>query len=405
VHRLRKRIPVDGRDLVYDVVSYPMLDGSGEVTGGIELAIDITKTCEAEEAVAERDSLLESVFASIGDEITVLDMDHNIVRFNPTIGRHYAHAMPLAGKKCYEAFQGRDSVCPGCPSEKALLTGETARAEVASKGPTGVIRGWVDIHSFPLVDPATGKTKGVIEHVRDVTDRKMLEGRTADFYAMLTHDLSSPLTAVMGYVELLKSNISCSGDKDAMQLAAGLRDSGLKLKKLMEEYLEISRIEFGKFSLFPVIQDFGDVLSDVRREFEVSAKARDLELGFEVQDGMPMAYIDRKYLHRAVSNLLQNAVKYTPRGGKVLVKAWRSGETGGGPIVLEVTDTGPGIPEDEAPRVFEKYYRSPKVMGSKGTGLGLYIVKTVAEAHGGRVEVESEPGNGSTFRLFIPVKP
>ena len=404
VHRLRKRIPVDGRDLVFEVVSYPMLDKSGELTGGIELAIDVTKTCEAEEALAEGERLLESVFASIRDEITVLDMDQNILRHNPTIAHNYAHAMPVVGRKCYEAFQGRTSVCPGCPSERALKTGETARAEVAAKDALGNIRGWVDIHSFPLVDSATGRIKGVIEHVRDVTDRKMLENRTADFYAMLTHDLSSPLMALMGYSDLMKSNSACIADDEALQLAAGVRDSGVKLKKLMDEYLEMSKIEFGKFSLCQVVQDFRDVLADVKREFELSAKARELDLGFDVQDDLPMAYMDRKYLQRAVSNLLQNAVKYTPRGGKVLGKAWSAGGEGGGPIVLEVSDNGPGIPEDEAGRIFEKYYRSPKVMGSKGTGLGLYIVKTVAEAHGGKVEVHSEPGTGSTFRLFIPVK-
>lgn len=137
-----------------------------------------TQSGRAEEALRElheREQFLSELFASIQDGISILDPDLNVIRVNPTMERWYAHALPLTGKKCYEAYHGRQQPCPICPSAKTLHTGEAAYEVVAKVGPDGTIVGWFDLYSFPFVDRTTGQLKGVIEYVRDITARKQAE--------------------------------------------------------------------------------------------------------------------------------------------------------------------------------------------------------------------------------------
>ncbi len=119
---------------------------------------------------------------------------------------------------------------------------------------------------------------------------------------------------------------------------------------------------------------------------------------------MPNALLDRRLVQRAIWNLLENAIKFTPAGGSVALKAKTAGIGDAGYLVISVSDTGIGITKQEKEKIFNKYYRSPKTAGIKGTGLGLAIVKAVAEAHSGRVEIESKPGKGSVFSLILPLR-
>jgi diguanylate cyclase (GGDEF)-like protein len=134
----------------------------------------------AEKALQDEERFLENVLDSIQDGISVLDKNMNILRVNPAMGKWYAHAMPLVGKKCYQAYHSRTLPCEICPTQKTLKTGKAAYEVVPKCGPKGVIVGWLDLYSFPLVDSKTGKIEGVIEYVRDITERKMAEERLAE---------------------------------------------------------------------------------------------------------------------------------------------------------------------------------------------------------------------------------
>jgi signal transduction histidine kinase len=163
-------------------------------------------------------------------------------------------------------------------------------------------------------------------------------------------------------------------------------------------------MESGKLSLDARPENVPLILDENRKEYEAFAIQKGLAFRVEIPDGLPQAVIDAKLVQRAVSNLIQNAMKFTARGGSVTLKAGLAGGEDGGHVAISVSDTGCGIPAEDLKRVFEKYYRSSGSKGVKGSGLGLAIVKAVAEAHGGRVEVESEPGRGSTFVLLLPVE-
>ena len=136
---------------------------------------DITDRKQAEEVLEENERFLDNVFSSIQDGISVLDKDMNIIRVNQTMEKWYSHAMPLVGKKCYEAYHVRGKRCEICPTYKTLKSGKAAYEIVPKTGPKGKMAGWMDLYSFPLIDSKTGQLKGVIEYVRDITERKKAE--------------------------------------------------------------------------------------------------------------------------------------------------------------------------------------------------------------------------------------
>jgi diguanylate cyclase (GGDEF)-like protein/PAS domain S-box-containing protein len=164
-----------GVERTVEVVKAPVVSDEGDVIGLFGIFTDVTERLRAEQELRDRERFLNSIFASIQDGLSILDTDLNIVRVNPTLEQWYAHSLPLAGRKCYEAYHGRDRPCDVCPSRETLETGKAAFAVVPKSGPGGEVAGWLDLYTFPRMDPATGQLEGVIEYVRDITARKQAE--------------------------------------------------------------------------------------------------------------------------------------------------------------------------------------------------------------------------------------
>jgi PAS domain S-box-containing protein len=175
VHRVQREIQDDKQTRYFEITASPLKDSAGEIVAGIEVVRDITERKQAEEVVKEAERFLSNVFMSIQDGISILDADMTIVRVNATMEKWYAHAMPLVGKKCFEAYHGRSEHCEICPTCKTLKTGKTAYEVVPKSGEYGGVIGWMDLFSFPLIDVKTGDMKGVIEYVRDITEQKKIE--------------------------------------------------------------------------------------------------------------------------------------------------------------------------------------------------------------------------------------
>jgi PAS domain S-box-containing protein len=161
----------DGR--IYDRTVYPFIEDNGDITGVIVIGVDITEQKQAEEALMEKERFLQNVFDGIQDGISVLDPDLNIIRVNQWMEKVYGDHKALIGKKCYEVYQQRESICPWCPSVKAINTGEP-QSEIVPYPTEENPEGWIDLTSYPMKD-AENRVSAVIEHVKDITDRKRAE--------------------------------------------------------------------------------------------------------------------------------------------------------------------------------------------------------------------------------------
>ncbi len=163
-----------GEEQIGELVVTPLIQDEA-VVAVLGIARDVTERKRAEEVLQERERFLDNIFTSIQDGISVLDRDMNIIRVNPTMEEWYAHALPLVGKKCYVAYHGRSERCEVCPTWRTLQTGQAAYEVVPKRGPGGEIVGWLDLYSFPMIDATTGQMEGIIEYVRDITERKRAE--------------------------------------------------------------------------------------------------------------------------------------------------------------------------------------------------------------------------------------
>ena len=239
---------------------------------------------------------------------------------------------------------------------------------------------------------------GQVTVLQDISAFKALDQLKRDFVTAFTHDLRTPLATVKGYIELVRMDGPITTrqeeDLDGMTRAANL------MKSLIEDLLELSRLErLEELKVEDV--DFESIVISSIGSLRPLATSKEIDLIMDRADDSLFIQGNSVLLTRAVSNLVDNAIKYTPSGGRVSINLARNDHD---QAVVSVTDNGPGLSAKDLPRVFEKFYRArSEVDDTPGTGLGLAIVKTIAEQHGGQVWVESQPEKGSTFTLAIPI--
>jgi signal transduction histidine kinase len=219
----------------------------------------------------------------------------------------------------------------------------------------------------------------------------------SDFVAVVSHEFRSPLAGIQGFSELLRDAVT---DVEEMrEYAADINREAERLNRMIDELLDLERMESGKMSLRLEPVDVGEIVR--RLVARAGPRAPDHRLRAEVAPGLPPVTADRDKLTQVIENLLDNALKYSPDGGEIVVGA----RTEGGLLCLWVRDEGLGIPADALETIFERYARveSARHETIRGTGLGLPIVRQIVELHGGSVRVESTPGLGSTFHVALPL--
>ena len=225
--------------------------------------------------------------------------------------------------------------------------------------------------------------------------------RQADFAAMIAHDLRSPLTNVVSTVTMMQDGLFGLINEEQWKWLAKIEASVQRLVELVNDFLDLSKIEAGQIGLLKEEVDIGQLILDTLDNHRLLAESRKISLVNRLQLMRPSVHIDSRRVEQVLINLLANAVKFTGEGGTIEVGAYKDGDAG---IKVYVKDSGVGIPADEIGSLFEKYRQttSGKTSKDKGTGLGLVICKMIVEAHGGRIWVESEEGKGSTFTVTIP---
>jgi signal transduction histidine kinase len=221
----------------------------------------------------------------------------------------------------------------------------------------------------------------------------------SDFIAEIVHEMRTPLNSIIAYADLMQRPTATSDQR--LQFSGIIQHEAERISEMTNNFLELSRLQSGRASLALDPVDLNTVVLMAVNVIKPQADGRQIILSIDVPTGLPPVMGDAQRLHQALLNLLSNAVKYSDPGDTVTVSARGDGES----VRVNVADTGPGIPVDALPSIFERFYRVPGAeRRAVGTGLGLAITQQIIEAHGGEISVSSEEGKGTTFTFTLPVK-
>ena len=345
------------------------------------------------DAVAGQRDQLQSILDGMIEGVLALDRDGCITRLNP------------AGARMLNLDPAR---ALGRPIEEALRSPalrESAAAALAGNGPVSselVVHGDLErrLHvQAAALESKQGERAGAVLVFNDVSRLHRLERIRRDFVANVTHELRTPITSIRAAAETLAAS-ECDAEETERFLAIIARQAQ-RLNAIIDDLLQLSRLESeaGAGQVALEEQPLDLVLAGASQT--CAARAAQKRIAIDVRcDPRLTARIDAALLENAIVNLVDNAVKYSPEGTTVRLSAYEEG----GAVVIAVSDQGPGIERRHHERIFERFYVVDKARsrGAGGTGLGLAIVRHIVRAHGGRVEVESAPGAGSTFRVILP---
>jgi two-component system phosphate regulon sensor histidine kinase PhoR len=342
-------------------------------------------------AISDQRNEMQAILSGLTDAILIVDSHLHIQRINEV-------ALALFGTT-EERAQGRPLIEVTRDHELVALVGESLRTgqtqrQVIERSTSPRV---LSVISAPL---ATGALTGALLTLHDVTELRRLEQIRRQFVANISHELRTPLSNVKLMVETLQE------DPTDVALVANFLDrinAELdSLTQMVRELLELSRLESGQAPMRLEWQPLDGLIFHVIDRLRPQAERQGVTLiAGPGLVGLPPVSIDRERMEGVLVNLLHNAIKFTPPGGSITV----GGAIGDGEVRLWVADTGIGIPPDELPRVFERFYKVDKARSTGGSGLGLAIVKHTVQAHGGHVWAESQLGAGSTFNFTLPLSP
>ena len=249
--------------------------------------------------------------------------------------------------------------------------------------------------------PCDGGEAALVLVAQDVTEMRRLEGLRREFVANVSHELKTPLTSIQGLVETLLSG-ALEDQANNRRFVTLIDEDAKRLARLIDDLLELSQIESKAVPLQVRPVDLQALLGELAERLHPLLQERQVALELSLAADTPQVPADPDRLRQVFLNLLENAVKFNTPGGRVTVSAERRGET----LRVAVQDTGIGIPPEDLPRIFERFYRVDKARSRQmgGTGLGLSIVKHLVELHRGTVEVDSQPGRGSVFAVNLPLQ-
>jgi len=248
---------------------------------------------------------------------------------------------------------------------------------------------------------ASGNIIGVVSVGQDITHLKEVDRLKSNIVANVSHELRAPLASIKAYTELLLDELEGEDRALRQRFLTVIDRETDRLTGLICDILDLSRLEAGQFAMKEEPLHIGEVIDDVLALFDIQAQDRKISIHADVQPDLPPILADRELMTMIIKNLVGNAIKFSNEGGQVGVVAWEEDAK----LILSVVDRGVGIPPDDLPHIFEKFYRvwSTTESGIEGVGLGLVLAKEAAEAHGGKIEVESELGVGSRFIVTLPI--
>jgi two-component system, OmpR family, phosphate regulon sensor histidine kinase PhoR len=338
---------------------------------------------------------VQAIVGALADGLVVADRERRIRLTNRAFREIFRFGSEVLDLTLLESV--RDAAVERLLGE-ALERGQTQRGGITLQRPANP-----DLHFEVVVEPIkneSAEVSGAVILFRDITELRQTETMRRDFIANVSHELRTPLSILRGYLETLLENPKQS-PAELLRIFEVMERHSNRLNLLVDDVLSLARLEGPGMALDLTTIRPTNFLRGIMHDWEKKFRSKNLRAELEAPENLPPLRGDEARLQEVVYNLLDNAVKYSPAGGRIIVSATRNDHD----LILSVSDDGPGIPARDLPRIFERFYRADKARHRElgGTGLGLSIVKHIAQLHGGRVEAESEIGRGTTVRVHLPI--
>ncbi len=349
---------------------------------------------------------LNAFVAHSADGVMILDAERRILQLNPALGRMTGWIVDEAIGRREEEVIAWSTVTPGSLHE-IMAGGWPSLTQEGGAGSTLYVEGdilrrdgetlSIAITYAPL-HGEDGQLANIFANVRDITHFRRAQEMQSVFVSGVSHELKTPVALIKGYAGTLRRE---DASWDPAEIRDGLEvieDEADRLTGLIENLLEASRLQAQKMRLDLASVDLAALAARVVTRFQMQGTAHDFRLAFP--ETFPTIEADEARLRRVMDNLLGNAVKYAPEGGLIEV----GGQANAAAVTVFVRDEGVGISADEQEQIFERFHRVNNTLGQRtqGTGLGLYLARSIVEAHGGTIGVESRPGRGATFHFTLP---
>ena len=348
----------------------------------------------------------EAMISSVGDGLVATDRDGTILLMNPAAEKMLLqNAKEVIGKNYVETVPAADKEGKIIPGEKRPLlavlkhgksfTNHSANYYVrknGSKFPAAITTSPINYQNSII---------GAIITFRDVTHEKEVDRMKTEFISLASHQLRTPLSAISWLVELLQNGDAGQLNRQQLDLLGDIYQSNKRMIQLVSDLLNISRMETGRIIIDPKPTHLGQLLEEVLKELKPKINSKRQKLVISYHPDLSKINIDPNLIRAVYLNLLSNAIKFTPENGEITIIISRKGSD----IISQITDSGWGIPINEQGKIFQKFYRGSNIVKKvfEGTGLGLYLVKSIIEASRGKIWFKSEKNQGTTFWFSLPI--
>lgn len=358
---------------------------------------------EKQKVTIEKDKI-DAIIQSIGDGVFVVDKNLRILLFNQVSATLSGYSLEEAIGKKYDEILKFENEETGEKTDKFII--ETLKSGKAQSMSNHTLLVRKNGEKIPVADsaaPIFDKNKEVIGCVvvfRDTTLEREVDKAKTEFVSLASHQLRTPLSAINWYVEMLLDGDAGELNEEQKDFLQEVKDGNVRMVDLVNALLNVSRIDLGTFAIEPENTDVVEISKSIVKELAGQIKNKEQELVENYNPEKIEMMVDPKLIRIVFQNLISNAVKYTPEKGKIEVKVEKDDKE----LRVQVTDTGFGIPQEQHDKVFQKLFRADNVREkvTDGTGLGLYIVKSIVEQSGGTIRFESEENKGTTFFITLP---
>lgn len=397
----------DGTEFWVDLNITPLTDDIGWVTHWIAVQRDICERKEAELSLQRQAQIIDQVH----DSVIVADLKENIISWNKGAEKRFGYQpQQILGQPLAQLCASEEHGFVQEQIFRPLL--EKGEHEIEVQMLTKAQEGFPAHLSLSVLKDNEGKVVGLVSYCIDISDRKRAEAEILNtlekerelndlktrFVSMVSHEYRTPLATILSSLELLEYYGHRSTESEKQENYQQIRLAIQRMTDLLNDVLTLNKSEAGKLTFNPAPLDLGQFCQDLVNELQRNIKTEH-QIFLSVQDQCPQAQMDEKLLRHILSNLISNAVKYSPQRGTINFEVrYRDHRA-----IFYVQDQGIGIPTEALQNLFQPFYRANNVGNIAGTGLGLSIVKRLVDTHGGSINVESQVGSGTTFIVTLPL--